>query len=119
MEVQRWNMLHPNEKQKMSYVEKCLKDKKGPVIAASDYMKIYADQIRPYVKAKYVVLGTDGFGRSDTRKQLRHHFEVNSHYIAIAAIYSLVEKGELDKSVLNSAMQKYGIDPDKADPVVS
>lgn len=119
MEVQRWNMLHSNEKQKISYVEKCLNDKKGPVIAASDYMKIYADQIRPYVKAKYVVLGTDGFGRSDTRKQLRHHFEVNSHYIAIAAIYSLVEKGELDKSVLNSAMQKYGIDPDKADPVVS
>ena len=119
MEIQRWNMLHPNEKQKTSYVEKCLGDKKGPVIAASDYMKIYADQIRPYIQANYVVLGTDGYGRSDTRKQLRHHFEVNAHYIAIAAIHSLVELGQLDKGVLNSAMQKYGIDPEKADPVVS
>ena len=119
MEVQRWNMLHPNKTKKVSYVEKCLDDKKGPVIAASDYMKIYADQIRPYVKANYVVLGTDGFGRSDTRKQLRYHFEVNAQYIAIAAIHSLVELGELNSSVLNSAMQKYGIDPEKADPVVS
>jgi len=119
MEVQRWNMLHPNDKQKVSYVEKCLDDKEGPVIAASDYMKIYADQIRPYVKSSYAVLGTDGFGRSDTRKQLRHHFEVNALYIVITAIHSLVEKGELDKSVLNSAMQKYGIDPDKVDPAIS
>ena len=117
MEVQRWNMLHANEKQKTSYVEKCLDDKTGPVIAASDYMKIYADQIRPYIKANYIVLGTDGYGRSDTRKQLRHYFEVNAHYIAIAAIYSLVELGEIDKSVLNSAMQKYGIDPEKIDPI--
>ncbi|MEJ2114714.1 MAG: pyruvate dehydrogenase (acetyl-transferring), homodimeric type [Gammaproteobacteria bacterium] len=119
MEVQRWNMLHPNETKKVSYVEKCLDDKIGPVIAASDYMKIYADQIRPYIKANYVVLGTDGFGRSDTRKQLRYHFEVNANYIAIAAIHSLVEQGKIDSSVLNSAMQKYGIDPEKADPVVS
>jgi len=117
MEVQRWNMLNANGQQKVPYVEKCLNDKKGPVIAASDYMKIYADQIRPYIKANYVVLGTDGFGRSDTRKQLRYHFEVNAHYIVIAAIHSLVELGELDKSVLNSAMQKYGIDPEKTDPV--
>jgi len=117
MEMQRWNMLHPDDKQKVPYVEKCLNDKKGPVIAASDYMKIYADQIRPYVKANYVVLGTDGFGRSDTRQKLRYHFEVNAHYIVIAAIHSLVELGELDKSVLNSAMQKYGIDPEKTDPV--
>jgi len=117
MEVQRWNMLHANGQQKVPYVEKCLNDKKGPVIAASDYMKIYADQIRPYIKANYVVLGTDGFGRSDTRKQLRYHFEVNAHYIVIAAIYSLVELGELDKSALTSAMQKYAIDPEKTDPL--
>ncbi|MFK7814696.1 MAG: pyruvate dehydrogenase (acetyl-transferring), homodimeric type [Gammaproteobacteria bacterium] len=119
MEVQRWNMLHPNAEHKKSYVEKCLDDKKGPVIAASDYMKIYADQIRPYIKSNYVVLGTDGFGRSDTRKQLRHHFEVNAHYIVIAAIYSLIEEGALGKEILKNAMQKYGIDPNKADPVVS
>ena len=72
MEVQRWNMLHVNEKPRISYVEECLQDAKGPVIAATDYMKIYADQIRPFIKQNYVVLGTDGFGRSDTRKQLRH-----------------------------------------------
>ena len=119
MEVQRWNMLHPDAEQKVSYVEKCLEGKKGPVIAASDYMKIYADQIRPYIKSNYVVLGTDGFGRSDTRKQLRYHFEVNAHYIVIAALYSLIEEGALEKSILTTAMQKYGIDPDKADPAVS
>jgi pyruvate dehydrogenase E1 component len=119
MEVQRWNMLHPDAEQKVSYVEKCLEGKKGPVIAASDYMKIYADQIRPYIKSNYVVLGTDGFGRSDTRKQLRYHFEVNAHYIVIAALYSLIEEGALEKSILTTAMQKYGIDPDKADPAVA
>ncbi len=119
MEIQRWNMLHPDETPKVSYVEKCLDDKKGPVIAATDYMKIYADQIRPYVKANYTVLGTDGFGRSDTRKQLRYHFEVNANYIVIAAIHSLVELGALENSVLSSAMQRYGIDPNKPNPVVS
>ncbi len=119
MEVQRWNMLHPDAAQKKSYVEQCLEDKKGPVIAASDYMKIYADQIRPYIKSNYIVLGTDGFGRSDTRKQLRHHFEVNAHYIVIAAIHSLVEESILKKSMLTNAMQKYGIDPDKTDPAGS
>ena len=119
MEVQRWNMLHVNEKPRTSYVEECLQDVKGPVIAATDYMKIYADQIRPYIKQNYVVLGTDGFGRSDTRKQLRHFFEVNAQHIAIAAIYALVQEGSLDKSILNSAIQKYGIDADKIDPVFS
>ena len=119
MEVQRWNMLHADEKSKTTYVEQCLQKTKAPVIAATDYMKIYADQIRPFIKSNYVVLGTDGFGRSDTRKQLRRHFEVNSHHIVIAAIYSLVQEGSLDKSVLHSAMQKYGIDADKTDPVFS
>ncbi len=119
MEVQRWNMLHADEKSKTTYVEQCLQNTKAPVIAATDYMKIYADQIRPFIKSNYVVLGTDGFGRSDTRKQLRRHFEVNSHHVVIAAIYSLVQEGSLDKSVLHSAMQKYGIDADKTDPVFS
>ncbi len=117
MQIQRWNMLHVDETPKATYVEKCLENAKGPVIAATDYMKIYADQIRPFIKSNYVVLGTDGFGRSDTRKQLRRHFEVNAHHVAIAAIFSLVQEGSLDKSVLNSAMQKYGIDADKTDPV--
>lgn len=119
MQVQRWNMIHPNEKQKVSYVEKSLNGKKGPVIAASDYMKIHADQIRPYVKENYIVLGTDGYGRSDTRKLLRYHFEVNANYIAIAAIHALVECGQLDKTALTSALLKYDIDPEKTDPIIS
>ncbi len=119
MEVQRWNMLHPDEKPKESHVKQCLHDTKGPVIAATDYMKIYADQIRPYIDKNYVVLGTDGFGRSDTRKQLRYFFEVNAQYIATAALFALVEEGSLDRSILVTAMQKYGIDADKSDPVFS
>ena len=119
MQVERWNMLHADENAKTSYVEQCLKDAKGPIIAATDYMKIYADQIRPYIKASYIVLGTDGFGRSDTRKQLRHHFEVNAQHIAVTAIYALFDEGNIDQSVLTSAMQKYGIDANKADPLFS
>ena len=119
MEIERWNMLHPESKPKISYVEKCLNDVSGPIVAASDYMKIYADQIRPYVKPKYVVLGTDGFGRSDTRQQLRKYFEIDACYIAMAAIHALVEDGSLDKSVVNTAIKKYNIDPEKPDPVVS
>ena len=119
MEIERWNMLHPESKPKISYVEKCLNDVSGPIVAASDYMKIYADQIRPYVKQKYVVLGTDGFGRSDTRQQLRKYFEIDACYIAMAAIHALVEDGSLDKSVVNTAIKKYNIDPNKPDPVVS
>ena len=119
MEIERWNMLHPESEPKISYVEKCLNDVSGPIVAASDYMKIYADQIRPYVKPKYVVLGTDGFGRSDTRQQLRKYFEIDACYIAMAAIHALVEDGSLDKSVVNTAIKKYNIDPNKPDPVVS
>ena len=119
MQVERWNMLHPEEKPKVSHVEECLKQIKSPVVAATDYMKTYADQIRPYINSSYIVLGTDGFGRSDTRKQLRHHFEVNARYIAVAAIYSLVNEGSIEQSTLITALQKYGIDVDKADPIFS
>ena len=118
MEVQRWNMLHPEEPSKISYVEKCLSDAQGPVIAASDYMKIYADQIRPYVKSSYVVLGTDGFGRSDTRQQLRSFFEVDSRHIALAAIHALAEEGTVDKSLVKAVIKKYNINPSKPDPVL-
>ncbi len=119
MQVERWNMLHPDQNPKNCYVKECLQDVKSPVVAATDYMKMYADQIRPYIKSSYVVLGTDGFGRSDTRKQLRYHFEVNAQYIAVAAIYALVDEGSIDQSILKAALQKYGIDSDKADPLFS
>ena len=119
MEVERWNMLHPDSPPKISYVEKCLNDVNGPIVAASDYMKIYADQIRPYIKSRYIVLGTDGFGRSDTRQQLRKHFEINARYIAVAAIHALVADEALDKTVAHAAIAKYNIDPEKPDPVIS
>ena len=119
MKVERWNMLHPESNSKLSYVEECLNGATGPIIAASDYMKIYADQIRPYVKSHYTVLGTDGFGRSDTRQKLREFFEINANYIAVAAINSLVSDGLADSALVISAIEKYNINPDKIDPVES
>ena len=116
LEVQRWNMLHPSAKPKISYVEQCLQDQNGPVIAATDYMKVYADSIREFVPSRYVVLGTDGFGRSDDRKQLRAHFEVNSGYIIVAALSALFEDGSLDADVVKKAIKQFNIDPDKASP---
>ena len=117
MEVHRWNMLHPDKPAQRSYVEKCLDETQGPIIAASDYMKIYADQIRPYVSRKYYVLGADGFGRSDTREKLRLHFEVNASYVALAALYALAEDGGIEWSVVNAAIEKYNIDIEKPNPV--
>ena len=116
LEVQRWNMLHPTEKPRISYVEQCLQDQNGPVIAATDYMKVYADSIREFVPSRYVVLGTDGFGRSDDRQQLRHHFEVNHQYIIVAALSSLFEDGSIDAEVVNKAIKQFNIDPEKPSP---
>jgi pyruvate dehydrogenase E1 component len=114
----RWNLLHPEDKPRPSYVEQCLAKRAGPVVAASDYMKTFAEQIRPFIpKGKgYRVLGTDGFGRSDTRAQLRHFFEVNRHWVTIAALKSLVDQGEMKPKTVAEAIAKYGIDPAKPDP---
>ena len=114
--VQRWNMLHPTKKAKQSYVESLLKDKTLPTVAATDYMKTYADQIREFVPGHYIVLGTDGFGRSDTRAQLRKFFEVNRYYIVVAALKSLADEGSIDKKVVADAIKKYDIHPEKPDP---
>jgi len=116
LEVERWNMLHPTSKPRISYVEQCLQDQNGPVIAATDYMKIYADSIREFVPTRYVVLGTDGFGRSDDRTQLRNHFEVNHKYIIVAALSALFEDGSLDAKVVNKAIKQFNIDPEKPSP---
>ena len=85
-------MLHPQEKPRLSYVEECLNGSIGPVIAATDYMKVYADQIREFVSGHYSVLGTDGFGRSDTRERLRKFFEVDRYYITVAALSALAQE---------------------------
>lgn len=116
LEVERWNMLHPEDAPRQCWVEKCLADRSGPVIAASDYMKIYADQIRPYVRAPYKVLGTDGFGRSDSRAKLREFFEVDRRFVTIAALKALADAGELEASVVTGALEKFGISPDKVYP---
>ncbi len=116
LDVERWNMLHPDETPRSSYVEGLLAETKGPVVAATDYMRSYADQIRPFVKASYSVLGTDGFGRSDMRSQLRKFFEVNRYYIVVAALKMLADDGEIDLSNVSKAIKKYKIDPEKPNP---
>ncbi len=115
--IERYNRMHPDAKPKVSYVTELLADQKGPVIAATDYIRAYADQIRPFITSDYTVLGTDGYGRSDTRKQLRHFFEVDAKYIAVSALYALASKGEIKPSMVKEAMKRYGINPDKTDPV--
>jgi pyruvate dehydrogenase E1 component len=114
--VERWNTLHPQEPQRVSYVTRQLTGQKGPVVAATDYIRSYADQIRCFVPGSYSVLGTDGFGRSDMRSQLRKFFEVNRYYVAIAALKSLADEGELTAEVVSQAIKKYKIDPDKSNP---
>jgi pyruvate dehydrogenase E1 component len=116
LSVHRWNMLHPQEAPRQSYVEQCLDGTKGPVIASTDYMKAYADQIREFVPGRYSVLGTDGFGRSDTRARLRNFFEVDRYYIAVAALSALVQGNVIDAGQVTKAIELYGIDPDKPDP---
>ncbi|MDP1898738.1 MAG: pyruvate dehydrogenase (acetyl-transferring), homodimeric type, partial [Sulfurimicrobium sp.] len=117
LDAARWNRLHPEKPQRDSYVGKCLKGGKEPVIASTDYMKAYADQIREFVPANYVTLGTDGFGRSDSREKLRRFFEVDRYYVVVAALKALADEGGLPAAKVSEAMKKYGIDPDKPNPV--
>jgi pyruvate dehydrogenase E1 component len=116
----RWNMLHPEAKPHVPYITECLEKRPaGPVIASTDYIKTFADQIRPFIPKDrvYRVLGTDGFGRSDSRSKLRHFFEVNRCFVVIAALKALVDQGDGKAKTVAEAIKKYGIDPDKADPV--
>lgn len=117
LDVERWNMLHPEAEPRASYVQQCLGACEGPVVASTDYMKLYADQIRPWIDTTYRVLGTDGFGRSDTRKALRSFFEVDRYYVTVAALKALADEGKLPASKVSEAIAKYGIDTDKPNPV--
>ncbi|MCV2357568.1 pyruvate dehydrogenase (acetyl-transferring), homodimeric type [Paucibacter sp. TC2R-5] len=118
-DVERWNLLHPTEAQRGSFVGQQLSQTTGPVIASTDYMKNYAEQIRAFVPAgrSYKVLGTDGFGRSDFRNKLREHFEINRHYIVVAALNSLADEGKLPKATVAEAIAKYGIKANKINPL--
>ncbi len=113
----RWNQLHPTKKARQSYLETKMRGRKGPVIISTDYIRAYAEQIREFVWSRFVSLGTDGFGRSDTRENLRVFFEVNRYYVVVAALKALSDDGELDSKVVQQAIKKYGIDPEKPDPV--
>ena len=115
--VERWNMMHPEDEQKLSYVAQCLGDSKDPVIVSTDYMKLYGEQIRSFVPAPYKVLGTDGFGRSDGRQKLRHFFEVDRYYIVLAALTELAKTGSIERSVVSKAMKKMKLDPEKVNPL--
>ena len=117
LDVERYNQRNPGKKQRVSYLQQVLKDQPGPVIAATDHMKIYADQVRNWVDAPYVVLGTDGFGRSATRENLRDFFEVDANHIAYHALYALAEQGEIDKKVLLKAAKTLAIDAERPNPV--
>ena len=115
--VERHNRMHPDGPAQQSYVSQQMAGRQGPVIAATDYMRLYADQIRPFIDAPYVTLGTDGYGRSDTRVRLRHFFEVDAKFIVITALSALADLGDIPKSTVIDAMKRYGIDSEKLDPV--
>jgi pyruvate dehydrogenase E1 component len=113
----RWNLLHPTEPQRTPHITALLKDTAGPIIASTDYIRLFADQVRPYVPRAYTVLGTDGFGRSDTRENLRHFFEVDRHWIVLASLRALADEGQIDKKKVAEAAAKYALDQHKSNPV--
>ena len=117
IDAERWNMLHPDASPRLPYVAEQLGETEGPIVAATDYMRTYADQIRPYLPRRYFTLGTDGYGRSDMRSQLRKFFEVNRWYVAVAALKALADAGEITPGRVREAIEKYRIDPDKPNPV--
>jgi len=118
LEIDRQAFINPEAEPGKPHVTACLEERKGPAIAVTDYMKLFADQVRAWVPTDYHVLGTDGFGRSDTREKLRAFFEVDRRFVTVVALKALVDRGELDRKVVGEALKKYGIDPAKPNPLV-
>ena len=116
-DVERWNLLHPMEEPRKSHVAQKLEGAQGPVIAATDYIRMLPEQIRPFIKGSYVTLGTDGFGRSDTRENLRHFFEVDRHWVTLAALKALADEGTIGRDKVAAALVKYNLDPSKPNPM--
>ena len=112
-------MNHPNENPKTSFLDSTISNNKIPIVAVSDYIKMVPNQISPYIKNPFYVLGTDGFGRSDTRESLRKFFEIDRYYIVLNSIKALVDQGKIKKSVIEKVMDKYNIDSEKPDPINS
>jgi pyruvate dehydrogenase E1 component len=122
LDADRWNLLHPTEKKpRQAYITQLLEKTRGPIVASTDYMKLFADQIRPFMPKgrDFRVLGTDGFGRSDFRARLRDHFEVDRRYVVLAALRALADEGSIPMAKVADALTKYGIDPDKVNPHVA
>jgi len=119
LDAERWNLLHPTEPPRQNYVASCLADRQGPVIASTDYIKAFADQIRPFVPGTYRVLGTDGYGRSDYRRKLRRFFEVDRYFVALAALSALAQEGAVPAETVAKAIARYGTDPEKPNPARS
>ena len=116
MSAERWSLLHPQAPRRKSYLETCLEERAGPVIASTDYMRVFADQVRNQISKRYVTLGTDGFGRSDYRAKLRQFFEVNRYYVVLAALKALADDGEIKLEQAMQAVKKYGLDTERPDP---
>jgi pyruvate dehydrogenase E1 component len=116
-DVTRWNMLHPESKQKQAYITGVITRENGPAIAATDYIKSYSDQVRGFIDTEYRCLGTDGFGRSDSRANLRTHFEVNAAYVVVAALFELANRGDIKRSVVSDAIKHFNIDTEKLNPL--
>jgi pyruvate dehydrogenase E1 component len=119
LDCDRWNMLHPDKEPRRPFLAQALNDRTGPFIAATDYMRIVPDQVRPWMPGRFVVLGTDGYGRSDSRAALRDFFEVDRHHIVVAALKALADEGSVDAGTVRRALKKYRLDPDRPNPVVS
>jgi pyruvate dehydrogenase E1 component len=117
-EIDRFNQRHPDQTPKKAYITTHLEKTEGPIIAATDYMRAFSEQVRAFVPRRYVTLGTDGFGRSDTRNQLRHFFEVDRYHIAYTALKALMDDGKISLKVVEQAMQKYKIDSQKPNPMM-
>jgi pyruvate dehydrogenase E1 component len=116
LECERWNLLHPQEQPHVPYVRQMLQGREGPVVAATDYMRTVPDQIRQWVRGRYETLGTDGYGRSDSRAALRRFFEMDRNYIAVAALKALADEGRVDVATVSKAIQALGVDPSKPVP---
>ena len=117
LEAERWNLLHPGQPARKPYIATCLEGHDGPVVASTDYMRLYADQVRQFVPRRFHALGTDGYGRSDYRVKLRQFFEVNRHYVTLAALRLLADEGKVQTRAIADAIAKYGVDPEKPSPV--